>query len=238
MLEALLAIAAAGCIACPFNARWAAPDFAHAVRVCQPALVLHDPTPPCNVLPPALAHLPRIVLGNCGGSADVQDGAHTAQRGDGRTYIAPPAHQACAGSSAMARQTDAATAAAEADDRGTSTSASDTSPQQQRSRVPQLLSPTSSPGAVSPPSVHAEALIARRGARGVPCLCLPLATPDCGTALICFTSGTSAAPKGVAITHAALHVQSLAKLAMVGYCAADVYLHSAPLFHIGALVDS
>lgn len=36
------------------------------------------------------------------------------------------------------------------------------------------------------------------------------------------------------MTHAALHAQSLAKLAVVGYCAEDVYLHTAPLFHVGA----
>lgn len=62
----------------------------------------------------------------------------------------------------------------------------------------------------------------------------PEASP-CGTAFICFTSGTSAKPKGVAITHTALHVQSLAKLAALGYCAEDIYLHTAPLFHVGAV---
>ena len=63
---------------------------------------------------------------------------------------------------------------------------------------------------------------------------LNLAAPACATAYICFTSGTSAAAKGVAISHAALHAQSLAKLATVGYATSDVYLHSSPLFHVGA----
>ena len=62
---------------------------------------------------------------------------------------------------------------------------------------------------------------------------LHLQAAPCGTALICFTSGASAAAKGVAVSHAALHLQSLAKLAVVGYNAADVFLHTAPLFHIG-----
>ncbi|WCJ22224.1 2-succinylbenzoate--CoA ligase chloroplastic/peroxisomal [Euphorbia peplus] len=58
--------------------------------------------------------------------------------------------------------------------------------------------------------------------------------PD-GAALICFTSGTTGKPKGVLISHTALIVQSLAKVAIVGYCEDDVYLHTAPLCHIGGL---
>eukprot|EP00257_Ricinus_communis_P021077 XP_015580475.1 2-succinylbenzoate--CoA ligase, chloroplastic/peroxisomal [Ricinus communis] len=53
--------------------------------------------------------------------------------------------------------------------------------------------------------------------------------------LICFTSGTTGRPKGVLISHSALTVQSLAKVAFVGYCEDDVYLHTAPLCHIGGL---
>jgi acyl-CoA synthetase (AMP-forming)/AMP-acid ligase II len=65
-------------------------------------------------------------------------------------------------------------------------------------------------------------------------IALPLRAPPCGTAYVCFTSGTSAAAKGVAVEHGALHAQSLVKLAVVGYDEGDVYLHSSPLFHIGA----
>ncbi|XP_077243869.1 acyl-activating enzyme 14 [Tasmannia lanceolata] len=54
-------------------------------------------------------------------------------------------------------------------------------------------------------------------------------------ALICFTSGTTGRPKGVAISHTALIVQSLAKIAVVGYGEDDVYLHTAPLCHIGGI---
>ncbi|GAB2272320.1 hypothetical protein Dimus_007140 [Dionaea muscipula] len=56
-----------------------------------------------------------------------------------------------------------------------------------------------------------------------------------GMVLICFTSGTTGKPKGVTISHTALMVQSLAKLAIVGYSEDDVYLHTAPLCHIGGI---
>ncbi|XP_030479987.2 2-succinylbenzoate--CoA ligase, chloroplastic/peroxisomal isoform X2 [Cannabis sativa] len=58
--------------------------------------------------------------------------------------------------------------------------------------------------------------------------------PD-GAVLICFTSGTTGRPKGVIISHLNLIVQSLAKIAIVGYSEDDVYLHTAPLCHIGGL---
>ncbi|WJX23222.1 o-succinylbenzoate--CoA ligase [Trifolium repens] len=56
-----------------------------------------------------------------------------------------------------------------------------------------------------------------------------------GAVIICFTSGTTGKPKGVTITHEALIIQSLAKIAIVGYSEDDVYLHTAPLCHIGGL---
>lgn len=56
-----------------------------------------------------------------------------------------------------------------------------------------------------------------------------------GAVIICFTSGTSGRPKGVAINHSAFITQSLAKIAVVGYGEDDVYLHTAPLCHIGGL---
>lgn len=54
-------------------------------------------------------------------------------------------------------------------------------------------------------------------------------------AIICFTSGTTGAPKAATISHSALHFQALQKNAVVGYSAEDIYLHAAPLFHIGGL---
>ncbi|CAA6668083.1 unnamed protein product [Spirodela intermedia] len=54
-------------------------------------------------------------------------------------------------------------------------------------------------------------------------------------ALICFTSGTTGKPKGVAISHMSLIIQSYAKIAIVGYTEDDIYLHTAPLCHIGGI---
>ena len=59
-------------------------------------------------------------------------------------------------------------------------------------------------------------------------------SPD-GAATICFTSGTTGRPKGALISHTALHCQAMAKLMVVGYNHHDIYLHAAPLFHIGGL---
>ncbi|KAL5220279.1 hypothetical protein ABZP36_024992 [Zizania latifolia] len=62
----------------------------------------------------------------------------------------------------------------------------------------------------------------------------PVSAPN-DVALICFTSGTTGRPKGVAISHTSLIIQSLAKIAIVGYGEDDVYLHTAPLCHIGGI---
>ncbi|KAK9055963.1 hypothetical protein SSX86_027050 [Deinandra increscens subsp. villosa] len=56
-----------------------------------------------------------------------------------------------------------------------------------------------------------------------------------GVAIVCFTSGTTGKPKGIMLSHSALIVQSLAKIATIGYNEDDVYLHTAPLGHVGGL---
>ena len=50
-----------------------------------------------------------------------------------------------------------------------------------------------------------------------------------------FTSGSTATPKAVALTHANIGAATAGKVAAVGYAARDVYLHAAPLCHIGGL---
>ncbi|KAM1032718.1 hypothetical protein ACFX2I_036269 [Malus domestica] len=52
---------------------------------------------------------------------------------------------------------------------------------------------------------------------------------------MCFTSGTSGRPKGVNLSHSAFIIQSPSKIAIVGYGEDYVYLHAAPLCHIGGL---
>lgn len=62
---------------------------------------------------------------------------------------------------------------------------------------------------------------------------LKLRAPPNGAAMLCFTSGTTAAPKAAVLSHTAFHVQSMSKLLNIGYCSEDVYYHAAPLCHIG-----
>jgi acyl-activating enzyme 14 len=52
---------------------------------------------------------------------------------------------------------------------------------------------------------------------------------------MCYTSGTSGAPKAVILTHEGVCAATRAKLDVVGYDAEDTYLHMAPLYHVGGL---
>ncbi|KAF0900499.1 hypothetical protein E2562_032106 [Oryza meyeriana var. granulata] len=74
----------------------------------------------------------------------------------------------------------------------------------------------------------------KRSSGGTGAVVEPVSAPN-DVALICFTSGTTGRPKGVAISHTSLIIQSLAKIAIVGYGEDDVYLHTAPLCHIGGI---
>ena len=48
-----------------------------------------------------------------------------------------------------------------------------------------------------------------------------------------FTSGTTSSSKAVVLTHQSLLLQSLTKVSVVPYSESTVYLHLAPLFHVG-----
>jgi len=56
--------------------------------------------------------------------------------------------------------------------------------------------------------------------------------------VLCFTSGTTSSSKGVMLTHSALLFQSFYKARICGYGREDVYLHMAPLFHVGGLLSA
>ena len=67
--------------------------------------------------------------------------------------------------------------------------------------------------------------------------CPPLAlsfAPD-GLCTLVFTSGSTGPPKAVALRHGSFLAASEAKLRAVGYRPDDVYLHTAPLCHVGGL---
>ncbi|CAI5953117.1 unnamed protein product [Closterium sp. NIES-65] len=64
---------------------------------------------------------------------------------------------------------------------------------------------------------------------------IPLRFAPHRIALLCFTSGTTGTPKAAALSHTALILQSLAKLACAGYRHDDAFLHVAPLCHIGGI---
>ncbi|HKS47511.1 MAG TPA: AMP-binding protein [Amycolatopsis sp.] len=58
--------------------------------------------------------------------------------------------------------------------------------------------------------------------------------PD-DVAVICYTSGTTGKPKGVALTHSSLHWNSINTLLGLDIATDDVALVNAPLFHTGTL---
>ena len=74
---------------------------------------------------------------------------------------------------------------------------------------------------------YSEVVATWRGAN------LELCSSPENVAVICYTSGTTGVAKGVMLTHTAFHCQALVKLREVGFCTADVYLHTSPLCHIG-----
>ena len=188
LIEGLLAVMDAGCIAAPVNHRWSAKELASVMAFTAPAAVLVDSH--CGDLlqqaihhqPPVLKALPIIHLGS---------GNQISHR-----HMGPKHHQTSMHASAAFPDIS-----------------TEQLIQQQLQRC-----------------AHATARPAMR-----PALQLQLRMPPSGAALICYTSGTTGRPKAALLPHSALHAQSLCKLAAVRYRRQDVYLHLAPLFHVGGL---
>jgi acyl-activating enzyme 14 len=88
--------------------------------------------------------------------------------------------------------------------------------------------------------LHAEKLINEQHAQlnNTKNSTLPLKQPSDGAAFLIFTSGTTGPPRAAVLSHAALHFQCNAKLRCCGYNKADIYLHTAQLFHVGGLCSA
>lgn len=61
------------------------------------------------------------------------------------------------------------------------------------------------------------------------------ATPADGACAYCFTSGTTGTPKAAILTHEGVLAATRAKIETVRYSKEDVYMHCAPLYHVGGL---
>lgn len=71
-----------------------------------------------------------------------------------------------------------------------------------------------------------------------PRTCQTLAKAPNNVAFVIFTSGTGSKPKAAMITHDNIIFQCFQKKVCCGYETSDVYLHMAPLFHVGGLVSA
>ncbi|GFR39868.1 hypothetical protein Agub_g368 [Astrephomene gubernaculifera] len=212
MMESLLAALDAGCIVCPVNWRWTAKELAEALERLSPAAIMYDSFCAALTQEAFAAAYVRKVAGNAMSTPSAPALCHIDHwQSPSCQFQQPwPLHthpSSCYHSSTIAYSSN--------------------------HLLPQPhLNPTASP----PPTTTTTALLL---ASSTPLPPVPpplqLLTPPCCTALLVFTSGTTAAPKGVQLSHAAFHAQSLVKLALVGYSHADTYLHLAPLFHIGGL---
>ncbi|KAF5825930.1 hypothetical protein DUNSADRAFT_5856 [Dunaliella salina] len=256
MLEVLLAICDTGAIVTPINHRWGPAELAAAMQLTQPVAIIMDAA--CRALvQQALAWLsqriqtvlqPRLILMGSGTGAG---NVHVPLAGAGQPPWDCSSHRG--NSSSCPSEVELSTEG-QIPGNGCS-SIGETSGSQRQScdpneahlstegliRAGRCVLASSNRG-----SGEAEADLQQTDVcgGGTVAACgegqhmpypLQLKAPADGAAIICFTSGTTGRPKGVVLTHAALHAQSLAKLATINYTATDTYLHLAPLFHVGGL---
>eukprot|EP00879_Flechtneria_rotunda_P032374 GHRR01035570.1.p1 GENE.GHRR01035570.1~~GHRR01035570.1.p1 ORF type:complete len:325 (+),score=101.58 GHRR01035570.1:293-1267(+) len=238
--QALLAVVDAGAIACPLNWRWSAAEAAAAIDLVQPTYVLADD------------HCMQLALDAQGLAAKAVPMLHMGPTSNLTTRSAsgqdpnPKGGSQYSSSGSQLRSLDDLLIAAQARMSSSGGSQSNSQGGARGDIAGAAVTGNSGAATSSCNSVH-TALPAATPATAAtadpasprtithqPQLQLLQSGPE-GVALICFTSGTTGRSKGAALTHSGLMHQSMSKLVHVGYCQDDVYLHVAPLFHIGGL---
>lgn len=232
---ALLAVLDAGAVACPMNWRWSDAEVASAIDLTQPTLLLADEACmqlACSAQARAAHHSQLLLLDAtaCGATA----AADPAGLGDslavsGHEPSSSNSSSNCSrGSSRQPGSLQELLAAAAAAHQAAA------APQQQHAQTPALLTQKQQQQQ-SQQQQQQQQPQQQQQLHPKLQLLQPSSGQAAGAALICFTSGTTGASKAAVLSHVSILHQSMAKLAVVQYSADDVYLHVAPLFHIGGL---
>lgn len=105
-----------------------------------------------------------------------------------------------------------------------------------RADVAAVLVEAERPPAGLAPAGATAVTVAQLQAAAAPLAPAPLAEPsESALAALIFTSGTTAAPKGVMLTNADLALHGAAVRRWLGYCGRDLVLQSQPLFHVAGI---
>jgi acyl-activating enzyme 14 len=215
---ALLAVLDAGAVACPMNWRWSGFEVAAAIDLTQPSMLLADEVN-MQLARSAQARAshatPVLLLDTAASEPAVASPAAFAGQTARKCSITDNHTGISSQPGSLLGLLQAAAAAHQA--------AAASLQQQQPHSIP------ANPQQQQQHTQHQQHRIPQLQLKQ------PSSGEAAGGALICFTSGTTGASKGALLSHASIMHQSMAKLAVVRYSSNDVYLHVAPLFHIGGL---